>query len=95
TAHDVAVFQRQTVLPLAGQLLTGAGRDYNAMQIGVFGYLDAKREQLRAGRTYVLALRDYWLARTRFEQIVWGGSPADAGPAFGAANAGAPEREVH
>jgi hypothetical protein len=36
---------------------------YNAMQIGVFDLLRAKQEEVNAGREYVEALRDYWVAR--------------------------------
>jgi cobalt-zinc-cadmium efflux system outer membrane protein len=77
-AWEAAVFQRETVLPLAAQILHGTQRDYNAMQTGVFGLLDAKRAQLDAGRDYVTALRDYWVARTRYERILAGGSALPA-----------------
>jgi hypothetical protein len=45
---------------------------YNAMQVGIFQLLLAKREQIGAGLQFIESLRDYWLARTQFEQILNG-----------------------
>lgn len=73
-ARLAADYQRSEVLPLAARVLSGAQLDYNAMQIGVFGLLDAKRGQLAAGRGYVTALRDYWALRARHDQMIAGGS---------------------
>jgi cobalt-zinc-cadmium efflux system outer membrane protein len=42
------------------------------MQSGVFQLLLARREQVRNGQDYVMALRNYWRARSRFDQILAG-----------------------
>lgn len=91
TKRTIALRQRQEVLPLAGKVLQGSQLDYNAMQIGVFGLLNAKREQLAAGQAYIMSLQDYWTARARLDQMIAGGSPTGAmmmGLSMGAADTG-------
>lgn len=73
-ARAAALFQRAELLPLAGRVMQGAQLDYNAMQIGVFALLDAKRDQLAAGRNYVAALQTYWSLKARYDQLSAGGS---------------------
>lgn len=79
SAREKALLQRQKILPLAGQVLKGSQLDYNAMQIGVFRLLGAKRDQLAAGQAYIDALKDYWSARARFEHLLAGGTPDISG----------------
>jgi hypothetical protein len=38
----------------------------------VFQLLQAKREQIEAGRQFIESLRDYWLARTAYNQTLSG-----------------------
>jgi cobalt-zinc-cadmium efflux system outer membrane protein len=45
------------------------------MLVGVFQLLQAKREQIEAGASYVDALREYWIARTGVEQLLAGRMP--------------------
>lgn len=63
---------RQVVLPLRSQALEQTQLQFNAMQLGVFQLLMAKQAQVEAGRQYVEALRDYWLARAELERAVGG-----------------------
>ena len=42
------------------------------MLVGVFQLLVAKRDEIDAGRGYIEALRDYWIARTDLERAVGG-----------------------
>ena len=72
--HVAVTFQRRNLLPLAERVMQGVQLDYNAMQIGVFALLDAKRDQLTAGLKYVSDLRDYWILKARYEQMMAGGS---------------------
>jgi cobalt-zinc-cadmium efflux system outer membrane protein len=67
------------LLPLASRLTAEAQLQYNAGQIGVFELLQAKRQQIDAGVRYIEALRDYWLARIRLEQILAGRVAAASG----------------
>jgi cobalt-zinc-cadmium efflux system outer membrane protein len=78
TARESARFHREQVLPTQARIVESTQLQYNAMQVGVFQLLDAKREQIEAGQGYIAALREYWLARTSLEQIVRGRVPRDA-----------------
>ena len=69
------LLQRQKVLPLSQKVLQGMRLEYNAMQIGVFDLLAAKRDQLAAGIAYVQAAEDYWKTRANYEYLLAGGSP--------------------
>ena len=63
---------RTVMLPLWEEIVGQTQRQYNAMQAGVFQLLLARREQVRTGQGYVMALRNYWTARSRFDQILAG-----------------------
>jgi outer membrane protein, heavy metal efflux system len=68
---------RRVVLPLREKVVEQSQLQYNAMQIGLFQLLTARREQVDAYRGYVEAVRDYWVARADLEQLVGGRLPAD------------------
>ena len=74
-SREGIVLQRQKILPLSQKVLHGMQLEYNAMQIGVFDLLAAKREQLAAGIAYVEAVEDYWKTRANYEYLLAGGSP--------------------
>ncbi len=87
-ARDRAQFYRNTLLPVRERILQETQLAYNAMGLGVFQLLQAKRDQIEAGRQYVEALRDYWIARAQVEQLLAGrlvrgagAMPAPIGPA--------------
>jgi len=63
---------REVLLPLWEQIINETQRQYNAMQVGVFELLLARREQVRTGQEYVIALRNYWRERSRLDQILAG-----------------------
>jgi outer membrane protein TolC len=63
---------RETVLPVRERVMKQSVLQYNAMQIGVFQLLQARREQIEAGRAYVQTLRDYWRARAALDQLMAG-----------------------
>jgi cobalt-zinc-cadmium efflux system outer membrane protein len=63
---------RSVLLPLWEQIIDQTQRQYNAMQAGVFQLLLARREQVRIGQEYVMALRNYWRAKSRLDQILAG-----------------------
>jgi len=75
SARDGVLLQRQKVLPLSQKVLQGMQLDYNAMQIGVFDLLAAKREQLAVGISYIEAVEDYWKTRAAYEYLLAGGTP--------------------
>lgn len=77
-ARKTAAFHKDEVLPQSQKILGESQRQYNAMQLGVFQLLQAKRQQIAAGRQYIRALRGYWQAVVRFHQLMSGSLP-DAG----------------
>lgn len=68
----VADRYRRVVLPLREKVVEQSQLQYNAMQIGLFQLLSAKREQVDAYQGYIEAVRDYWMARADLEQLVGG-----------------------
>lgn len=76
TARGNVTSYRDTVLPLRQRILTASLSEYNAMSIGVFQLLEAKRAQLQAASTWVELLRDYWLSRADAEQLLAGRMPS-------------------
>ncbi len=95
-ARYAAKFYRDIALPLRFQMLDQAQRRYNAMQVGVFDILAAKRAQIATGMSYIAALRDYWFARSAVDQLLAGRLPpsrsGSASPAGAAARGPAEER---
>jgi cobalt-zinc-cadmium efflux system outer membrane protein len=63
---------RETLLPLRERVVQQSVLHYNAMQIGVFQLLSARREQVDAGRSYVATLLEYWRSRAALEQLLAG-----------------------
>ncbi len=74
-ARERVLYYRNVILPLTKEILEQTLLEYNAMQIGVFRLVDAKEQQITAGQRYIEALRDYWIARVRLEQLLDGRLP--------------------
>lgn len=66
---------RNVLLPLYTRVVNNTQLQYNAMQVGVFQLLEAKRQQIDAGLRYIDALRDYWLSRSALGQTLSGSLP--------------------
>lgn len=77
-AKERAAFYQATLLPLRARILEETQLQYNAMSIGVFQLLAAKRDQIEVARAYVEALREYWQVRAELEQLARGRLPASA-----------------
>ncbi|CAN5614145.1 TolC family protein [soil metagenome] len=69
TTHRIATHYRDVVLPLQIALTDEVQLQYNAMQVGVFHLLDAKRREVDAGRRYLEVLLDYWRVRIGSDSI--------------------------
>ncbi|MCE5278675.1 MAG: TolC family protein [Planctomycetaceae bacterium] len=69
------LYVRDVIMPLHAALVAESQLQYNAMQITPFQLLSAKVQQIQAGQQYVLALAEYWLARTDLEQVLDGSLP--------------------
>jgi cobalt-zinc-cadmium efflux system outer membrane protein len=72
TARANALEYRDVLLPLRQRVLDQTELEYNAMAVGVFQLLAAKREEIETARAYVELLREYWTARTEVERLVAG-----------------------
>lgn len=77
-ARRRADYYEDVLLPLQSRVVADAQRQYNAMQLGVFQLMQAKRDQIASGQSYVETLTDYWLARTALERALGGELPAAA-----------------
>jgi outer membrane protein, heavy metal efflux system len=74
-----ALIYRDQLLPVEQDILRQTQLHYNAMSLGVFQLLEAKRRETDAVGQYVAALRDYWTARAELEQAVGGSIPGRLG----------------
>jgi outer membrane protein, heavy metal efflux system len=72
TARSRALHAQNVLLPLRTRIVEQTQLQYNAMQVGIFQLLLAKREQIAAARQYIETLRDYWLARLDLGTILSG-----------------------
>ncbi len=72
TARRGVRHQREVVLPLRERVVQQTQLEYNAMQVGVFQLLSAKRDQLSAAEQYLELRRHYWLSRLNAEQLLAG-----------------------
>ena len=66
---------QSVVLPLRAEITAQTVRQYNAMQTGVFGLLQAQAAEVDAARRYVDALADYWVARADIDALRQGRMP--------------------
>jgi cobalt-zinc-cadmium efflux system outer membrane protein len=80
TARARADYYRRVMLPLRRQITEQTQLQFNAMQVGAFQLLQAKRDEVEAGVAYIESLRDYWMARGDLNQIT-SGRMADSGQA--------------
>jgi outer membrane protein, heavy metal efflux system len=72
------------ILPAQRRLTRETLLRFNAMQVGIFQLLVARREELDVELAYVDALRDFWTADARMDAILRGGGGSDFGPASSA-----------
>jgi cobalt-zinc-cadmium efflux system outer membrane protein len=74
-ARDRALYYRDVVLPLHQQVVDETRLNYNAMQLGPTDWLRAREQQIGAAASYVEVLRDYWLTRSDYQQLLIGRLP--------------------
>ncbi|MBI3901138.1 MAG: hypothetical protein HY324_03185, partial [Chlamydiia bacterium] len=58
--------------PLEGKILESSEELYNVMGLGVHRLLENKRMQIQAYNNYILALRNYWIARVDLDRALGG-----------------------
>ncbi len=65
---DKAMVETYTkAIPVRQEILKQTLSHYNYMLKGVYDLLRAKQEEINTERDYIMALRDYWIARTELE----------------------------
>jgi outer membrane protein TolC len=74
-ATESARYYKEVLLPLREQIVSGTQLEYNAMHVGVFQLLQARREQIETARAYVELVREYWTLRATSEQLLAGRLP--------------------
>jgi cobalt-zinc-cadmium efflux system outer membrane protein len=70
--HRSAEQYRAVLLPLREKQVKESQLRYNAMLLGVFQLLQARREQVEGYRDYLETVRDYWIARAELERASGG-----------------------
>ncbi len=71
-ARNLAEYYGRVIVPLRHQIVEQSQLQFNAMQIGIFELLQSKQAEIDAGREYVGALEDYWVAQAELERAVGG-----------------------
>ncbi len=71
-ARDRALYYQGVILPLRQRIVDETQLQYNAMQVGAFQLLQAKRDQINAGAEYIAAVHDYWQERAALDQLLRG-----------------------
>ncbi|HEX6277399.1 MAG TPA: TolC family protein [Polyangiaceae bacterium] len=72
SAHSRAQKYATVIVPAEQRVVEQTLLQYNAMQVGVFQLLDARRDELAARYAYVDALRAYWTAHSELEALLAG-----------------------
>ena len=90
SAYDIALHQRDELVPLRKLISEENVLRYNGMLIGVFELLADARLQIASVNSYIESLRDFWIAQADLEMALIGrpSLAAAAGPAMAAGNAG-------
>jgi cobalt-zinc-cadmium efflux system outer membrane protein len=79
-ARARAEYLRTVVVPRRERILSLTQLEYHAMQRGVYDLIRARQELSNALREQVMAIRDYWLARTGLEAVMSGVTGFSARP---------------
>lgn len=72
SAHARARQFQRVILPAQRRVVEETQLQYNAMQLGIFQLLQARRDQLDVELAYVETLRDYWDASAAREALLAG-----------------------
>lgn len=77
TTYDIARHYRDDVVPLRKKISDEVLLRYNGMLASVFELLADSREQLVSVNTAIETQRDFWIAQTRLQSAVTGGTNND------------------
>ena len=70
--RDAANHYRERLLPERERIVQETQLMYNAMSVGAFELLQAKRDQVQTTSAYLDTLKDYWIARAELDQLLAG-----------------------
>jgi outer membrane protein, heavy metal efflux system len=68
-------YYRDVIVPRRQRIVQLTKLEHNAMLVGIFQLLDARKNELQALRDYVEAQREYWTARTDLDRALQGVAP--------------------
>jgi outer membrane protein TolC len=74
-AHDIALRQRDEMLPLQKSVAEQDRLRYDAGQIGVFELLADSRMEIAGVSDYIQSVRDFWVARSSLDAALAGSAP--------------------
>ncbi|MGZ3420480.1 MAG: TolC family protein [Polyangiales bacterium] len=77
TSRDLVELYGKEIVPLREKVVTLSQEYYDAMLLGVYQLLAAKQAEVEAYRSYIEALRDYWIARADLELAIGGPIPTN------------------
>ena len=93
TTRRAGLHYQRVVLPLRAELAQQTLLQYNAMQTGVFGVLQAQMMEAEAARRYFDALAAYWEARADADLLLQGRMPDLGGPGLAVGSGGPAMRD--
>jgi outer membrane protein, heavy metal efflux system len=73
-ARERAATLTEVIVPLRRKIVEQTQLQYNGMLAGPFDLLEARQGETDASEQSIQALLDYWLARTRVEKLLAGGT---------------------
>jgi outer membrane protein TolC len=79
SAHARARQYQDVIVPAQRRVSEQTLLQYNAMQLGIFALLQARREQLDVELAYVDTLREYWSAAAELDALLAGHRPTPMG----------------
>jgi outer membrane protein TolC len=77
SAHRRARQYQSVIVPAQAKVMEHTLLQYNAMQIGVFNLLEARRAELEVALDYAETLREYWSAKAELDALLNGRAVAD------------------
>ena len=86
SAWDIAVHQRDALVPLRKLIAEENLLRYNGMLIGVFELLADARLQIGSVNSYIESLRDFWIAQAALDMALIGKPNLAAAPGLPMAN---------
>lgn len=79
SAHARAIQYQEVIVPAQSRVTEQTMLQYNAMQLGIFHVIEARREELDVKLAHVETLREYWTAKAELEALLAGRSVSRGG----------------